>query len=381
MQPLSDVRVLDLSQFLSGPRCGQLLAYLGADVVKIEPPAGDTMRLQLAATGSERGMHTMHAGKRGLVLDLRAEKDRALFLRLVDKADVLVENFAPGIMRKLGLDYDTLTVRRPMLIFASIAGFGQDGPLAERTAFDIIAQATGGAMHANHVPDRAPGMFIADLVSGAYAALGVLAALRTRERTGRGQRIDISMQDVVYFQNFWAMVDRAVEPDKGKMQSILGAPITDLLSNVDNPMCFWHSYAARDGHVVVVALTDRQWQALIEATGLSALAADEGLGDFVGRIRHTERGVAILTGWMRERTCAEIIDLLTDARVPCGKVDDYADLQHDEQLTARGMLAHAGGHDVPGNPIKMSAHAWTPTRPGPAMDEHRAEILRDWLGE
>jgi len=385
MQPLSGIKVLDLSQFLSGPRCGQILAYLGADVVKIEPPTGDSMRLLLAATGSDKGMDTMHAGKRGLMLNFREENDRRFFLELVRVADVLVDNFAPGVMEKLGLGYDELAAQNPRLIYVSISGFGRTGPSADRTAFDIIAQAVGGSMYANHQPDRPPGVFYADMDSGAFGAIGVLAALRDRDRTNRGQLVDISMQDVVYFQNFWAFVDRAVEPDKGNMEAILGRPLTKLLTDDESPMCFWNPYRTADGYVTVVALTEKQWRALAEVTGLSELVEKESLSDFVGRIKNTEEGVELLAPWMAERTSDEVIATLSAARVPCGKVNDYDDLADDAQLKARGMLSQTAGADepvaIPGNPIKMSAHEWKAPPPAPKMDQHRAEIRRDWLGE
>jgi len=386
MLPLHGVRVLDLSQFLSGPRCGQILAYLGADVVKVEPPSGDTMRLLLAATGSERGMHTIHAGKRGLMLDIRKEKDQRMFLKLVRVADVLIDNSAPGMMDKLGLGHDELAVRNPRLIYVSISGFGRTGPYADRVAFDIISQATGGAMYANHQPDRPPGVFFGDLVSGAYAAIGVMAALRTRDRTGKGQLIDISMQDVIYFQNFWGFLDRTTDVDKERMEGILGMSMTRLLTDENNPMCFWNSYRAKDGYVVVVALTERQWQALADATGLKQLASDPLLSSFVERIKNTKHGIAMIEPWIAAHTSDEVIDVLVKARIPCGKVNDYDALKTDEQLRAREMLAETeagpeGPIAIPGNPIKLSEHPWTAPPSGPSVNQHRAEVLRDWLGE
>lgn len=385
MQPLEGIRVLDLSHFLSGPRCGQILAYLGADVVKVEPPTGDTMRLLLIATGSDRGMHTIHAGKRGIMLDLRQEKDKEIFLRLVKVADVLIDNQAPGAMEKRGLGYDSLRQHNPRLIYAAISGFGRTGPKSDHVAFDIIAQATGGAMYANHKPDEPPGVFFADMDSGAYAAIGILAALRTREQTGEGQLVDIAMQDVIYFQNFWGFVDRAVEPDKGNMEAILGRPLTDLLTDDVNPMCFWNSYRTSDGHVVVVALTERQWKTLAEVTGIEQLATDPDLGDFASRIRNTEKGVALLDPWMAARTSDELIEILTAARIPCGRVNDFDRLNRDEQLTARGMITQTQGEGesfaIPGNPLKLSAHPWQPPAPGPKIDQHRADVLRDWLND
>ena len=239
---------------------------------------------------------------------------------------------------------------------------------------------------ANHQPDVPPGMFYGDLVSGAYAALGALAALRTVERTGQGQLVDISMQDVVYYQNFWGFLERTTEVDKDRMVGILGVSMAQMLTDENNPMCFWNSYPTKDGYVVVVALTEKQWKCLAEATGLTTLTSDPQLADFVSRIRNSPRGIAVLAPWIAAHTSDEVIAVLTKARVPCGKVNNYDELKTDEQLRAREMLAETtpaadGPIAIPGNPIKLSAHPWTAPKPGPSLNQHRGEILKDWLGE
>jgi crotonobetainyl-CoA:carnitine CoA-transferase CaiB-like acyl-CoA transferase len=383
--PLTGVRVLDLSQFLSGPRAGQILSMQGADVLKIESPIGDTMRLIMTMTGSQRTMHTLHQGKRGMVLDLGKPGSGDLLLKLAAKADVLIENFAPNVMEKLGLGYERFAAVNSRLIYASIRGFGRSGPLADRTAFDLIAQATGGTMFASHAVDRPPGVFFGDLCAGAYAAIGILSALHERERTGRGKLIDISMQDVIYFHNFWAFSDRATLPDHEQISGLLGGSMENLLSDPDNPMPFWNSYKASDGYVVVVALTDKQWRALMDVIERPDMKADPRFASFVDRIRNAKDGIGAVTEWTAARTVDEVIAALSARQIPCGLVQDYQQLMVDPQLEARGMLACAshpksGDVDVPGFPIKYVGDPDPKIEAGPEMGEHTAEALRDWLG-
>jgi crotonobetainyl-CoA:carnitine CoA-transferase CaiB-like acyl-CoA transferase len=258
MQILEKVRVLDLSQFLSGPRASQLLAFFGAEVIKIEPPAGDSMRLLLQISGSERSMSCLHQNKKGVVIDLKKKEGIELFVQLVEKSDVLIENLKPGTLDAAGLTCEYLQKRNPRLIYAKVSGFGSRGPMADRTAFDIISQATAGIMHAAGVVDRPPGSFSA-MTSGAYCAFGVLLALMAREKTGRGQYVDISMQDVMYFHNFWCFAEKANGPVKESIRELFGREMKSFLWDHEHPMPFWSVYRCSDGHVCVVALTDQQW--------------------------------------------------------------------------------------------------------------------------
>jgi len=382
---LDGIRALDLSQFLSGPRTGQILSMLGADVVKVESPAGDTMRLLMAMTASDRNMHTLHHGKRGIVIDLTKPGGSELILNLSRKADILIENFAPGVMKKLGIDYPKVAQVNPQIIYASITGFGLTGPLSDRLAFDLIAQATGGTMYANHQSDRPPGVFFGDLCSGAYAAIGILAALWDREKAGKGKWVDISMQDVMYFHNFWAFAERATEPDREKIRSILGDNMQTLLSDPDNPMPFWNSYKAKDGYIAVVALTDRMWQAMMEIIGRPELGTDPRFATFTDRIRNAKEAIGVVTEWTAQRTIKELIEVFSSRRIPCGPVNDYDALNSDPQLQSRGMLATTfhpkyGTLHLPGLPIQFAGETPSEIKPGPELGEHTDLILTDWLG-
>jgi crotonobetainyl-CoA:carnitine CoA-transferase CaiB-like acyl-CoA transferase len=382
---LSGVRVLDLGQFLSAPRCGQILAEHGADVVKIEPGQGETLRLLVTVAGAERVLSCINTNKRGLRLDLRSPAGRELFLELVKAADVLLENFTPGTMERMGLGYDSLAEANPRLVYASITGYGQTGPLRDRPAFDIIAQASSGIMDALGLAQRPPPIFFADLVSGAYAALGVVMALFARARTGRGQRVDVSMQDVMYAHHFRAHSHRALGEHEARATAVLGRSIDNLMTDPDNPLPFWNSYLAADGFVAVVALTDSQWRRLMQAVGRDDLNADPRFANFVTRVRNAAAGIEALSGWMAARTAAEAVDALTAARVPCARVCPTSEVNADPQLAAREMLASVehprlGRIDVPGTAIKLSATPGRVARPHPDLGGHTREVLAELLG-
>ena len=382
---LDGIIVLDLSQFLSGPRCTQLLAMKGATVVKIEPPAGEALRVLTRFMQAERMMSVINQNKKGLVLDLKNPAGADLFKQLACKADVVVENFAPGLMDKMGLGWDTLRELNPRLIYASISGFGRTGPMADRLAFDIIAQATGGIMHACKQEDRPPKVYWADLVSGAYCALGILQALLQRERTGQGQLVDISMQDVMYFHYFGAQSEKALEPVRGEISSLLGRDLTNLMTDETNPLPYWNSYKTRDGHIAVVALTERHWKNLLDAMGEPELAADPRFNNFVVRTRNCAEGVALVSEWMAQRTTQEALETLTAARVPCAPALTLDQVNSDPQLESRGMLGavrhpRLGEIRTPGDPVKLERSGSCADQPCPELGQHTDEILSALLG-
>jgi len=383
--PLEGLVVLDLSQFLSGPRCAQILALLGARVIKVETPLGDTMRLLMKLTGSERAMSTMHQNKEAIVVDWRTEEGAHVVRELSKRSDVLVENFAKGILKKSGLSYDDLSRESPKLIYVSITGFGHTGPLCERTAFDIIAQATAGIMWAQGNPGHPPGVFFGDLVSGAYAAIGVISALWQRATTGGGQHVDISMQDVMYFHNFWALADRANGPDRDEVASRLGRTLESFLTDQEHPLPFWNSYRALDGYIVIVALTDEQWNRFMTAIGRPELIHDPRFNNLVARVRNADEGVAIVSAWTSQMTVDEVERLLTDVRIPCGKVKDFEELFSDPQLRHRGMFQTAahptlGPIESCGFPIKMSDSDLGVVSGCPQLGQDTVTVLKELLG-
>ncbi len=383
---LEGIRVLDVSQFLSGPRAGQLLAEMGAEVIKVEPPAGETLRmLTMLMPGADRILSILNRNKKGITLDLGSEKGKEIFLNLIKISDVVIENNIPGKMDTMGLGYQDLSKVNPVLIYGAISGFGQTGPRAKLPAFDIIAQATAGIMEAYRQRDKPPGTFMADLVSGAYLALGVLGALFQRQRTGKGQMVDISMQDVMYVHNFPAMSRRALEPIRQALLESLGKTPEGLLTDMEKGVPFWNAYQARDGYVVVVALTEGQWRRMWKALGKEEMLQDDRFSNVLARFLNADAYRETLQDWIREHTVDEVVSRLIAANVPCGEVKDSEQVNKDPQLDARGMFCKIphpqyGLIDIPGPAIKLSHSPCIIEKAAPALGEHNEEIFCHLLG-
>ncbi len=382
---LEGIKVLDLSQFLSGPRCSEMLCDYGAEVVKVEPPFGETLRLWMnLVPGQDRGMTCFHRSKKAITLNIKHPKGVEILKKLVPHFDVLIENLAPGTLDKAGVGYDNLAKIHPTLIYCSISGFGREGPLSHRLAFDLIAQATSGVMrHALGRADRAPGVFFGDLVSGVYAAFAILAALRYREATGRGQLIDVPMQDVMYFHDFLSMQARAIEPVKDKTREALGGPFTGLFTTEEG-MPFWKSYRAKDGYIAVVFLTDRQWGIMAELIGKPELKTDPRFANLFSRIANRHEVQEVVREWMETKTVKELDKILAEHRIPCGIVADTDMVNEDPSLKAHGMLTSApdkgyGKVACPGIPVKMSASPGKITSAAPRLGEHNLDIYSQYL--
>jgi crotonobetainyl-CoA:carnitine CoA-transferase CaiB-like acyl-CoA transferase len=380
---LSGVRVLELGQFLSAPRCARILAEQGAEVIKIEPPFGEALRLLLTMSGAERALAVVNADKKSMTLNLKSERGRELLLKLIATADVVVENYAPGTLKRLGVGVDVMREANPRLIIASISGFGQSGPHSNRLAFDIIAQATSGIMDGLDMRDRPPSVFFADLVSGAYAAMAVGFALYQREKTGEGQHLDISMQDLMYAQHFNAHTHRALGDSESAIAEILGRSLDNLITSATDPLPFWNTYQTTDGHVALVALTDAQWQNLMRAMGREDLVDDDRFDNFVSRVRNAADGMELVRGWTSSRSCDEVVDTLVGHSVPCGKVALRDEVNVDPHLSERGMLATAqhprlGEIAVPGLAFHTTG-AGAPQRAHGDLGEHTDEVLSELL--
>jgi CoA:oxalate CoA-transferase len=381
---LEGIKVLDLSQFLSGPRCTEMLCDFGAEVIKLEPPSGETMRLWMnLVPGQDRAMTIWHRSKKAITLNLKHPKGVEIFRKLVPHFDVLVENLAPGTLDNAGVGYDDLAKVHPGLIYCSISGFGREGPLSHRLAFDLIAQATGGIMHSLRLPDRPPGVFFGDLVSGAYAAFAILAALRYREATGKGQLIDVPMQDVMYFHDFQSMQMRSIEPVRGKVKEALGGDFMDLFGSEEG-MPFWNSYRAKDGYIAVVFLTDRQWGIMSDLIGKPELKTDPRFAHLFARIANRAEVQEVVRDWMETKTIKELDKILDEHRIPCGIVADADMVNSDPSLKAHGMLTTAQDREYgevacPGIPVKMSASPGKITSSAPRLGEHNIEIYSQYL--
>ena len=376
---LQHIKVLDFTRALAGPFCTFKLAQLGAEVIKIEIPGeGDASRTNEPQTeGGESYMFvSVNRGKKSITLNLAAEKGREICKQLVEKVDVVVENFSPGVMDRLGLGYEELSRVRPGLIYASSSGFGHTGPYSARPAYDTIAQAMGGLMTQNGFPDGPPtmvGVAVSDMLAGLYNTISILAALQYRSITGEGQYIDISMQDCTW--DVAGAGAAAVYYGTGQIPQRKGNRYFGTFG----------VFPARDGDVVINVVTVGQWENLMRVMGREDLLEIE---QYVDRTKRTEVSgeiSALVEEWTGERTIEEIVKLLSDAHLPASPVPPFEQVANDPQLLSRNMVAEvdqviSGKVKVTGSPFKLSKTPGDPTLPAPFLGQHNHDIYCDVLG-
>ncbi len=376
--PLAGFRVLDLSRYIAGPYCGLLLADMGAEVVKVERPAGEDARTLLPRVGDlSTYFIAYNRNKKGITLNLRHPKGPELLRRLVTHADVLVENFRPGVMASLRCDYDRLQQVNARLVMVSVSGFGQDGPHAGRPAFDAIAQAMGGLMSITGLrggPPMLAGAFVGDYSAALYAAFGAVTALLHRVRTGRGRHVDVAILDSVFSLLMTAVPDYLTF---GRTMGPVGS--RDRYRSPANV------YATRDGFVYIIAVTQPQFAALARAMGHPELLEDARFRDQDARLDHAEELDAAIMQWARARTAEEVVQTLTAASVPCAPVATVAEVVKNPQLRHRGQIMsidHPGldGVALPASPVRLSDMRSDIAHPAPLIGEHNAEIYGAWLG-
>jgi crotonobetainyl-CoA:carnitine CoA-transferase CaiB-like acyl-CoA transferase len=378
---LAGVRVLDLTRFLAGPFCTAMLADLGAEVIKVEAPkGGDEGRYGYPTVhGVPVAFLALNRNKKGITLDIRQEEGRALLCRFLPHVDVLAENFAGGTLARWGLAPEELVREHPRLIVASMSGFGQTGPWAARGSYDIVAQAAGGLMSLTGFPDDPPtrgGGSLGDYLQGLFGAIGILAALQARSRTGRGQMVDVSSQDALFtILDNWPTVFSATGrlPDRVGNRHLATAP--------------YDSYRARDGWVVIGVGSNRIFRRLAEAIGRPELGEDARFRGAAGRTARSAEINDIVGAWVAEHTVGEVVDALGPERanVPCSPVYGVDELVRRPQLLARDMvvrLPHAKLGEVvaPGVAVKLSDTPGTVERLGPELGEHNDEVYGGLLG-
>jgi crotonobetainyl-CoA:carnitine CoA-transferase CaiB-like acyl-CoA transferase len=373
---LDGMRVLEITQVMSGPFCGLLLADLGADVIKVEKPDGDDSRRMAPPTinGESAAFMTINRNKRGLGLNLKSEEGREIFKRLAARADVLIENFRPGTMAVLGLGYEDLSALNPALIYCSISGFGQTGPYSERGGFDLVAQAMSGLMSITGHPDQPPvkvGVPIADLNAGLYACYAVLAAYIHRLKTGQGQRIDTSLLEAGLAYTFW---ESAIFFATGENPPPMGSAHRLLAP--------YQALRASDGYLTVGAGNQRNWEQLCRVIGREDLSSDSRFATNGDRTRHQRELAETLEAVFATRSVAEWLAALERAGVPAGPVYNIEQVYRDPQVQAREMVVSvehpkAGPTKNIGMPVKLSATPGQIRRPAPMLGEHTDEILRE----
>ena len=375
---LEGLRILDLTRVVAGPFATALLADLGADVIKVERPrTGDDYRYGPAPEGeTSLSFQNTNRGKRSITLDVGHPEGRDLFLRLVDRADAVVDNFRAGWMASKGLGADVLRARNPRLVVAALSGFGATGPRAGEVSYDIVAQAAGGLLAMTGFPDGPPvraGGALADFVGGLFLALGVVSALLERERTGVARALDLSNQDAIFaITDSWATI---------------AAGLGMHAERVGNQHSFTAPYdalEARDGWIVVGTASNRLFRRLCAAIGQPELASDDRFRNHRGRAARRRELNAIIGAWVRERTCAEVLAALGPggADVPCARVARPDELIDDPQLVARGMIEREphpslGEIVFHGNPLQFSDAAPRARRLAPALGEHNAEVYAE----
>ena len=375
--PLTGVRVLDLTRVLAGPYTTMLLADLGAEVVKVEEPGvGDEARRVGPFLDKVSAYFvSINRGKKSLTLNLKAEAGRRLFLELTRQADILVENYRPGVMQRLGLDHETLRAVQPRLVYAACSGFGQTGPYAHRGAYDMIAQGMGGIMSITGEPGGTPvrvGTSIGDIAAALFTTIGILSALNHARATGQGQLVDVGMLDCQV-----AILENAI------VRHLATGEIPGPLGSRHPSIAPFEAFPAADGHVIL-AVGTKQWERFCHAIGRPDLVAHPHFATNALRAEHVDELKEILAPITRRRSVAAWVSDMEAIGVPCGPVNTVDRVVQDPQVKAREMLvevqdAEAGPIPVAGLPIKLSVTPGKVAARAPRLGEHTDAVLGEWL--
>jgi crotonobetainyl-CoA:carnitine CoA-transferase CaiB-like acyl-CoA transferase len=390
---LEGIRVIDLTAWLAGPFVSLNLAAMGAEVIKIErPKAGDPCRWNPPFAGPQGVSHARktdedtsllylkrNRGKKGISLNLQSERGKEIFRQLVKKGDVVIENFAPGTMERLGFDYPRLKAINSRIIYCSIAGYGQNGPYRDRAAFDLTIQGMSGIMGVTGFPDGPPtrcGAWIGDMIPALYGVCGILAALASREKTGQGERIDISMQDSC----FSLIMDEALD-----LHLSLGIPMRT--GNRNPRLAPWNVYAAADGYLAICVASNEQWIAFLEAIGREDLKEDSRFKNQEGRFKHSDEVEIVVKEWLKGLTQEGALRTLRAKKVPCDAVPEIPEVLEDPQLKARGMMPELlhpqsgpTGLKAAGFPVHFSERPGGYSSPAPSIGQHNQEVYGGILG-
>jgi crotonobetainyl-CoA:carnitine CoA-transferase CaiB-like acyl-CoA transferase len=386
--PLAGLRVLELARILAGPWAGQILADLGADVIKVERKgAGDDTRgwgppFVAAADGGHLGAAYFHAtnrGKRSIELDFESADGRRIVKKLAARSDVLIENFKVGSLTKFGLDYASLSKENPRLIYCSVTGFGQTGPYAARAGYDLMAQGMGGIMDltgpAEGEPQRA-GVPVADIFTGVYSAVGILAALAERERTGRGCLVDTALVD----SQVGVLANQA-------LNYLISGVVPKRIGNAHPNIVPYQVFAVADGHIIIATGNDNQFAKLCALLGEPKLAEEPRYRTNADRLQNREALITRLSALIKRWSRAELLAKLEAVQVPAGPINPLDQVFADPQVLHRGIRidrpsTRAKGGTIPGvrTPITIDGKPMAAERPSPQLGEHTAEILRE-IGE
>lgn len=377
-RPLENIRVLDFTRVLAGPYCTMLLADMGAEVIKIERPKyGDDTRGFGPFVNDESGYFMfLNRGKKSITLDLKKPEAIEIVKSLVEKSDVLIENFRPGVMAKNGLDYETLKAINPRLIYASISGFGQYGPYHQRAAYDLVAQAMGGMLSITGHPEQPPtraGSSIGDMSAALFATIGILVALYHRQVTGEGQYVDVAMMDSIFSMlesNVMFYTLKGIVPQRIGSRHPISTP--------------FDVFQAKDGYVVIAVANDTLFKRLCHVMEQPELAESEKFNSDPLRTQNEKELKQIIENWLKSLTVEEAVARISEQGVPCSPILNIGQVCEDEHIKMREMLVEinhpvAGNVKVLGNPIKLSHTPPVVKKPSPLLGEHTHEVLRSIL--
>jgi formyl-CoA transferase len=360
---------------MAGPFCAMQLCDMGADVIKVEPPEGDSTRRMAGRSGDDSpSFNAVNRGKRGIVLDLKSRPAQDAFRRLARTADVIIENYRPGVMRRFGLDYPSLSGDNPGLIYASISGYGQTGPSASKGGFDLVAQGMSGLMSITGEPGRPPvktGVPLTDLGASLFALSAILAALVYRARTGRGQYIDTSLVEAGVALSVWEATEY-----------FSGTGIPQPMGSAHRMSAPYQAIRCADGYITLAAANDRLFRRLCELLDRPEWASDPEFADDTNRVRNKAKLAAAIESVTLERPRQYWLELLERDGIPCGPINDYAQVFADPQIVAREMAVDVdhptlGRIRTLGSPLKMSATPPIVGRRAPLLGEHTEEVLRE----
>ncbi|KXG77194.1 CaiB/BaiF CoA transferase family protein [Thermotalea metallivorans] len=378
-QALEGIKVLDLTRVLAGPYATMVMADLGADVIKIEAPGiGDDSRQFGPYVGDESAYFmSLNRNKRSITLNLKEEKAKEIFQEMVKKADVVVENYRPGTMEKLGLGYEELKKINPGIIYAACSGFGHSGPYSKRAAYDAVVQGMGGIMSITGEKGGRPtrvGPSIGDITAGLFSAIGILAALHYRNQTGIGQKVDVAMLDCQV-----AILENAIA------RYVVTGVVPKPAGNRHTSITPFEPFETADGEVMIAAGNDALWEKLCEALGKEEWIQDERFQTNPLRTKHVEELVPMIQEITRTKTTAEWLKILDQAGVPNGPINTIDKVIEDPQVLAREMIVEvehpvAGKLKMAGTPIKMSETQGGVRAPAPLLGQHTEEILKELLG-
>ena len=382
-QPLDGIEILDLSQIYNGPYATFLLAMAGATVIKVEPPGGEPLRRRGVVGGAALPFAMLNACKATICLDLKTEAGKSALRELARRADVLVENFAPGTMDRLGVGYDSLKALNPRLIYAASSGFGSTGPYRDYPAMDLTIQAMSGVMSTTGFPDRPPvkaGPALCDFFAGVHLYGAITTALYTREKTGVAHRCEVAMQDAVYASlssslgMHWATQSnpQAPPPRTGNRHGGLA----------ESP---YNVYPTSDGWIAIICVGDPHWRAMTKAMGQPELAEDPRFLSLKLRVEHMDAVDDAVAAWTRQRSKQAIFELFMANSVPCAPVRDLDEVVNDPNMHARGALQHQdhpeyGRIVVPHSPLRFAGVELRHLEPSRGLGQDTAAVLRDRLG-